>query len=116
MAGTDHAVSTVRVVTATCPDEATAARLAEELVRSGLVACAQVGGPITSVYRWQGAVERDEEWTLTVKTDAATAGRVVEAIVAAHPYDVPEVLVGAVEGGHVPYLDWVCEEVGRERP
>lgn len=101
------------MITATCPDRSTAERLAEQLVGVGLAACAQVGGPITSVYRWQGSVARDEEWALTVKTDAAAADLVVESIVAAHPYDVPEVLVGLVEGGHGPYLDWVEEEVGR---
>lgn len=100
------------MVTVTCPDRSTAVDLAEQLVGARLAACAQVGGPITSVYRWQGTVERDEEWTLTVKTDTAAADAVVESIVAAHPYDVPEVLVGTVEGGHDPYLDWVQQEVG----
>lgn len=103
----------MRVVTATCPDRSTAEGLAERLVAEGTAACAQVGGPVTSVYRWQGRVERDEEWTLTVKTDAATADAVVRSIAAAHPYDVPEVLVTAVEGGHGPYLDWVHQEVDR---
>lgn len=103
----------IRVVTATCPDRDTAVRLADELVAAELAACAQVGGPITSVYRWKGQVERDEEWILTIKTAATAVDRVVERLTAMHPYDVPEVLVGVVEGGHRPYLDWVRREVDR---
>lgn len=116
MPGDDDRPNEVRVVTATFPDRSAALGLADRLVGDGVAACAQVGGPVTSVYRWQGRVERDEEWTLTVKTVVATADRVVEMIVGEHPYDTPEVLVGAVDGGHGPYLDWVLEHSGPDRP
>lgn len=108
----DERVATVRIVTATCPDRATAERLADELVGAGLAACAQVGGPITSVYRWQGEVQHDEEWVLTAKSTASSAPGAVASIVASHPYDVPEVLVTEVVDGHGPYLAWVVEEAG----
>lgn len=107
MSATEHAAGPVRVVTATCPDRETALVIADDLVARHLAACAQVGGPITSVYRWEGRVERDDEWLLTVKTDVAAVELVVGSIVGSHPYDVPEVLVTTVDGGHRAYLDWV---------
>lgn len=115
MADPDHGSSPVRVVTATCPDRETALRIADDLVARHLAACAQVGGPITSLYRWEGRVERDDEWVLTVKTATAALDAVVGAIVEAHPYDVPEVLVTVVHGGHRAYLEWVGEQVGQDR-
>ena len=56
------------VVTVTTPDERLAAELARVLVGERLAACAQVGGPIGSTYRWDGEVQVDREWLLTAKT------------------------------------------------
>ena len=98
-------------VTTTLPSEADATRVADALVAARLAACAQVDGPITSTYRWQGAVATATEWRCVAKTTAALADRVVAAIVERHPYDVPEVLVTPVTGGEDAYLAWVASEV-----
>lgn len=98
-------------VTTTTPSEADADRIAAALLDAGLAACVQIDGPITSRYRWQGAIEHATEWRCVAKTTAALAEPAVAAIVAAHPYDVPEVLVTVVADGHDPYLAWVGSEV-----
>ena len=36
--------------------------LASSAVRRRRAACAQAEGPVTSVYRWDGAVQKDKEW------------------------------------------------------
>ena len=36
--------------------------IAASAVRARLAACAQVVGPITSVYWWNSAVHREQEW------------------------------------------------------
>lgn len=84
--------------------------LAELAVATRLAACGQVGGPVTSVYRWEGVVERAEEWLLTLKTAADRADDLVALVVERHGYDTPEVLVAPVLDGHGPYLDWVRAE------
>jgi periplasmic divalent cation tolerance protein len=84
--------------------------LASSAVQARLAACAQSEGPITSVYWWDGAVQRDKEWRVTFKTTAALASRLTEYIVREHSYDVPEVLVTPVIGGHQKYLEWVQSE------
>jgi periplasmic divalent cation tolerance protein len=94
-------------VTTTAPDEDTANAIARTLLDQRLAACVQVDGPIRSRYWWDGAVEDSTEWRCVAKTTAALAHRAVEGIVAAHPYDVPEVLVTPVLGAHPPYAEWV---------
>lgn len=97
-------------VRSTFPDRDGAERAAGALVGGGLVACAQVSGPISSTYRWQGSVEHAEEWLLSARTVPDRIEGVVAAIRTAHPYDVPEVVATPVVGGDPAYLAWVVEE------
>ena len=55
------------VVLTTCPDEAVAAKIARELVESGLSACVSREGPVHSTYRWQEAVQDEPEVLLIIK-------------------------------------------------
>ncbi|MFI2363047.1 divalent-cation tolerance protein CutA [Promicromonospora sp. NPDC019610] len=88
--------------------------LASSAVEARLAACAQAEGPVTSVYRWDGAVQKDKEWRVTFKTTAARADRLTEYIMREHSYDVPEVLVTPVIGGNQQYLEWVQNETQQE--
>ncbi|MBB6174628.1 periplasmic divalent cation tolerance protein [Nocardiopsis mwathae] len=97
-------------VEVTTDDRAAAAELARSSVERGLVACAQVGGPITSHYRWQGEVCADEEWTVVLKTSADRLDELTAHLVAAHSYDVPEIVAVRIEGGNPDYLEWVVAE------
>ncbi len=97
-------------VTVVGDDREALAGIAEAAVAARLAACGQIGGPVESVYRWQGVVERAEEWTLTLKTTARRVDGLVALVGERHAYDVPEVLVTPVVGGHPPYLDWVRSE------
>lgn len=92
------------------PSEEVGASVAEALLEPRLAACVQVVGPMTSRYWWEGAREQSVEWLLLAKTRDDLVPRVVEAVRAAHPYDVPEVLATAVEGGDADYLRWVADE------
>jgi periplasmic divalent cation tolerance protein len=67
-----------------------------------------------SVYRWQGKVERADEYLLIVKTTAEQASRVETAFKQMHPYDLPEHLELSVEGGSEAYLGWIAGEVENE--
>jgi len=96
----------IQVVTTTARREE-AERIARELVESRLAACAQVLGPITSTYRWQGKVENDQEWQCWVKTRGELFARIEEAIRRIHPYEVPEILAMPVVAGSASYLAWL---------
>jgi periplasmic divalent cation tolerance protein len=92
----------------TMPDDERADALARTLVDERLAACVNVHAPMTSTYRWKGAVERERERQLVIKTTRARVPEIETRLRALHPYDVPEFLVVAVDSGSAAYLDWVA--------
>ncbi|GAB3742084.1 divalent-cation tolerance protein CutA [Nocardiopsis nanhaiensis] len=100
---------TVRVET-TVDSREGAEEVAASVIGSRLAACAQVSGPITSFYRWEGETQSDEEWMVVIKTAADRLDDLVSHVVEVHPYDVPEVVAVPVAGGNPGYLDWVRDE------
>ena len=103
-----------RVVLTTAGNMDEAHKIADALVERRLAACVNVTGPITSVYRWQGKVERAQEWLLVIKTTAGAADAVGDAIRELHSYELPECVVLPVNGGSEDYLDWIGENVSNE--
>ncbi|MFC7246846.1 divalent-cation tolerance protein CutA [Catellatospora aurea] len=102
----------VQVVT-TLDDRDAALALARSAVEARVAACAQLGGPIRSVYRWQGAIEEAEEFPLVFKTTTAGYPALERHILDRHPYDTPEIVCTPVLTGNPAYLDWVTAETGR---
>lgn len=104
-------VSAVVLVTVSVPDAVTGDRIAEALVERRLAACAKRSGPVRSVYRWEGSVQRDEEWLLSCVTVAARMQELSVAVRELHPYEVPEVVATPVTAGDAAYLEWVAAQV-----
>jgi periplasmic divalent cation tolerance protein len=109
-------VSDRLVVLSTVGGEEEAERIAQRLVEQGLAACVNVLPGVVSIYRWKGRVERDVERLLLIKTRAERFEALREAIVALHPYEVPEIVALPVTAGHRPYLDWLDASVGASPP
>ena len=101
------------VVLVTAPDEATAERITRTVVEERLAACGNIVPRIRSIYRWDDAVQQEDEVLVILKTEGARAEALRERVVALHPYDIPEVLVLPILGGHAPYLEWVARSTGR---
>ena len=99
------------MILVTTPDQPTALQLARDLVERQWVACAQVDGPITSVYRWQDAVHSDSEWRLILKTTQANWDSVRDWVVSHHPYDCPQVGALALDHLSAPYALWLSSQV-----
>lgn len=95
------------VVSTTSGDHAVAEQIAADLVDRRLVACAQISGPMKSIYRWEGTVEFTDEVLLQMKTLVGNVTTVKEAIAQLHPYDVPELIVVPIVDGSASYLDWL---------
>lgn len=96
-----------RLVLMTAPDRAVAERIVRALVEERLVACGNIVSGMTSIYRWRGEIERDDEVLVLMKTRAGTVADLLARAPALHPYEVPELLVLPIEAGHRPYLEWV---------
>jgi len=104
------------VVLSTVGTAADAERIGRALVEARLAACVNVLPAVTSIYRWKGKVETEEERLLVIKTRADRFEALREALVGLHPYEVPEVLALPVTSGHQPYLDWLDQNVKRDSP
>lgn len=92
------------------PDHDAAVALARTLVTGRLAACVNVGAPVQSMYHWRGQIETAHETPVTIKTRAALYPRVEAAILASHPYELPEIIAVPVSDGLRPYLDWLDAE------
>lgn len=99
-----------RVVLVTAPDADVARALARGLVERRLAACANLVPGVTSVFRWEGAVQEEAEVLLIVKTTRERLPELEAFLAAEHPYDVPECVAlepAAVAAG---YLSWLVAE------
>lgn len=110
--------SGILTVLTTTDAEEKARELAAGAVRRRVAACAQISAPVTSVYRWDGAVQNDPEWQVLFKTSTVRYGELEAYIREAHDYDVPEIIATPVVRGGADYLAWVEEETrpGEDRP
>lgn len=99
-----------RLIYVTAPSRDEALRLARLLVEERLVACANVLGPITSVYWWDGKLNESSEVALLLKTRATLVEAVTARIRRIHPYDCPCVVSLAVDGGNPAFLEWIVAE------
>lgn len=106
--------STIVVLTTT-ETPLQAEQLAQLLVDAELAACVQILPPMTSIYRWQGKVERATETLLLIKTLREKYSTLEAAIKTHHPYQTPEIIALPVKAGSAEYLTWLASSVGGGR-
>ncbi|MGD9049365.1 MAG: divalent-cation tolerance protein CutA [Anaerolineae bacterium] len=99
------------VVLMTAGSQEEAERIAHALVAEMLVACVNVIPGVTSVYRWEGQVQSDQEWLLVAKSRRDVLDDLVRRVQALHSYDVPEVIALPLVGGSDAYLRWIDRQV-----
>ncbi|MGI8772333.1 MAG: divalent-cation tolerance protein CutA [Acidobacteriaceae bacterium] len=105
-------IPAVRILLTTVATTQDAERIATTLVAEQLAACVNILPGVRSVYRWQGKVESAEECLLLLKTDEQHRPRLETRLKELHPYDLPELLVLAPEGGSAQYLAWIADCLG----
>ena len=97
-------------VTTTVESAEAAERIGRVLLDERLAACIQIQGPITSIYRWQGAVEQAAEWYCHVKTMRVHTDAVIARIRALHSYDTPEVIAVPLTAVLPAYAAWIAAQ------
>lgn len=95
----------------TTPDRDLAESIVDHLVGERLIACGNISASVTSIYRWQGEIERADEVLVIMKTTELLAARVTARVRELHSYDVPEVLFFPVTNGNAAYVQWVRDSV-----
>lgn len=97
------------VLVSTYPDVDTARKTARQVVDARLAACVNMVRA-SSIYRWESSVREEDEIVAVFKTSEACAARLKDAILAGHPYDVPE-LVELDARSSDAYMSWIEDSV-----
>ncbi|MEU5207919.1 divalent-cation tolerance protein CutA [Streptomyces sp. NPDC020742] len=97
-------------VMTTTDSEEKAERLARGAIEGRFAACAQISAPVTSVYRWDGAVQTGREWQVLFKTAQTRYPELEGYLLRAHDYDTPEIIATPITHGGSGYLSWIAEE------
>jgi periplasmic divalent cation tolerance protein len=100
------------LILCTCPDQATAEHIAETVVGERLAACVNLVPGLTSIYRWEGQIQRAAELLLLVKTRAAVYPLLEARLRELHPYQTPEIIALPIQTGSAAYLDWIADNTG----
>lgn len=108
---TDADTKTPCLVITSYPNKESALQLAELLIQKQLAACVNLSSAMTSVYQWQGKLCREQEIMMLIKTTQTRYHELEQAILAHHPYELPEIIQVPIELGYAPYMGWIHEQV-----
>lgn len=97
----------ILLVYSTCPSQVTARQIADLLIGQRLAACVSILPAITSVYHWQEKIETSEEHLLMIKCNKSNYAALEQAVLDAHPYELPEIVAVPVDQGLPGYIDWI---------
>jgi len=97
------------VTLCTVPDRESGERIAHALVEERLAACVNLVPGLTSVYRWQGKVEKEAECLLIIKTGVSRFEVLKQRIKGLHPSEMPEIIALPIIHGDSAYLNWITE-------
>jgi periplasmic divalent cation tolerance protein len=99
------------IILITAPNQEVSEKIANALVEAQMAACVNITAPILSIYRWQGKIEREQEYLLLCKTRRELFdNRFIAIVQANHPYEVPEIIALPIQAGSQQYLDWIGTE------
>ena len=101
----------VVIIQTSCPDAASAEKIAKTLVQEGLAACVSRIPGVISTYVWQGEIHVDGEELLLIKTMMHRKDAVTTRLLELHPYELPELIVVEAAAVHGPYRDWIAAAV-----
>lgn len=104
------------LIYSTFPDAGTAEKVGRNLVSQNLCACVNILPDMTSIYRWQGAVETAREVVMIIKTRAELTDAIFAAVETGHPYQTPALLVLTIDGGSADYLAWIVTNSVKDGP
>ena len=95
------------IVTVTTTNKQEAENIAQHLLKEHLIACANLIGPVSSIFHWTGKIEKAEEYLIVMKSREDLFEKLAETVKALHSYKMPEILALPIVDGSRAYLDWL---------
>ena len=97
------------LVISTFPDAELARDVSRQLVEQKLTACANIGGGVQSIYRWEGKIEEGAETLVFFKTTRSRFDEFQKVLRSLHRYEVPEIVAVRIDCGLPAYLNRVTD-------
>ncbi|MEM3578812.1 MAG: divalent-cation tolerance protein CutA [Candidatus Bathyarchaeia archaeon] len=104
--------ATYIIVLTTTSSMEEAEKIAQTLLEERLIACANIFGPLYSLFWWQGKIDKAQEHLVLMKTRKDLFAKVSERVKALHSYQIPEIIVLPITEGSKDYLKWLDESLG----
>ena len=98
------------LVYVTAKDMRQAMRIGRTVVQEQLAACANILGPIQSIYSWNGVLQKDREVVLLLKTRRIRVKKLAVRIKELHSYEIPCVVALDIVDGDASFLDWIQQQ------
>lgn len=95
------------IILCTTNSKDSAETIATYIIKENLAACVNIIPKITSIYKWENKIEKDEEFLMLIKTKKDLFNKVKEKIKIIHPYEVPEIISVEISEGNTDYLKWI---------
>lgn len=106
-----NATYIIVLVTASSREEAE--KIAHTLLEERLIACANIVGPVQSLFWWQGKIDNAQEHLIIMKTRKDLFAKIAERVKALHSYQTPEIIALPITEGSKDYLKWLDESLGK---
>jgi len=100
------------IVLTTTSSREEAEKIAHALLAERLIACANIIGPVHSLFWWQNKIDTAQEHLILMKTRKDLFNRLAEKVKAIHSYQVPEIIALPIMEGSKDYLKWLDESLG----
>ena len=98
------------LVYVTAGSDAEARKIASATVEEGLAACANILGEITSIYRWEGSLQTENEVAFILKSQPHLIKKLTARVTELHAYECPCVIAMPIIDGNPEFLKWIIDE------
>jgi periplasmic divalent cation tolerance protein len=95
------------IVMVTSANKQEAENITQQLLKKQFIACANITGPVTSLFRWSGKIEKAKEYLVFMKSRKDLFKNLTETVKTLHSYEVPEIIALPIVEGSEAYLGWL---------
>lgn len=101
----------VSLITVSVPTKKEGLEIAQKLLKEKHIACAQILGPVSSHFRWNGRISSAEEYILLCKTTRTKTRGAVKIIEELHSYSCPVIEILPVTISNAKTMQWLTESI-----